>query len=204
MFLFGMSTSFWTLLISRCFQGVFNGNIGVYLHPFVIIFPYPIFPGVSKSIIAEVCYPVSSSFQQVTQCSFQKLTDSTNRGDAYAYMPMMWSFGTTSGSVYMDLIYIPVSFTVFDRPIIGGVLSNAAQRWPSTLGRIHYLQDHPYFLPCAVAGLLAFVAFAISFLSLKEVSNFSTDLALFFISPIADFTFNRRSGEARKTYQDPI
>ncbi|KIM39402.1 hypothetical protein M413DRAFT_29551 [Hebeloma cylindrosporum] len=111
MFWFGMSTTFWPLMISRCFQGVFNG--------------------VSKSIIAE-------------------LTDSTNRGDAYAYMPMLWSFGTTSG------------------PIIGGLLSNAAQRWPNTLGRIPYLQAHPYFLPCAVAGLLAFVTFAIAFLGLKE------------------------------------
>ena len=38
------------------------------------------------------------------------------------------------------------------------------------MGRIPYLQAHPYFLPCAVAGLLAFVTFAISFFGLKEVS----------------------------------
>jgi MFS family permease len=78
-------------------------------------------------------------------------------------MPMIWSFGTTSG------------------PIIGGILSNPSQRWPNTLGRIPYLQTHPYFLPCAVAGLLAFVTFAISFLGLKEVSNFSTNPPLFLI-----------------------
>jgi hypothetical protein len=45
-----------------------------------------------------------------------------------------------------------------------------------------YLQTHPYFLPCAVAGLLAFVTFAISFVSLKEVSALSTDSPPFLIS----------------------
>lgn len=37
MFAFGMSMSFWPLVVARCFQGIFNGNIGV-----------------SKSILAEV------------------------------------------------------------------------------------------------------------------------------------------------------
>ena len=55
------------------------------------------------------------------------------------------------------------------RPIIGGVLSNPATRWPSTLGRIHYLRQHPYFLPCAMSGLISFVTFIISFFGLKEV-----------------------------------
>ncbi|KAF5327029.1 hypothetical protein D9619_004781 [Psilocybe cf. subviscida] len=87
--------------------------------------------GVSKSVIAE-------------------LTDATNRGDAYAYMPLAWSFGTTTG------------------PIIGGILANAAQQWPDTLGRLSYIRTHPYFLPCAVAGALAFSTFVIALFALKE------------------------------------
>ena len=55
------------------------------------------------------------------------------------------------------------------RPIIGGVLSNPATRWPDTLGRIQYLRQHPYFLPCATAGFIAFVTFIISCFGLKEV-----------------------------------
>lgn len=58
------------------------------------------------------------------------------------------------------------------RPIIGGVLSNAANRWPDTLGRIAYLRAHPYFIPCAVAGFLAFASFVIGWITLKEVSLF--------------------------------
>lgn len=42
MFKFGYSTSFWSLVWSRCLQGAFNGNIGV-----------------SKSVVIEVrCYAV--------------------------------------------------------------------------------------------------------------------------------------------------
>ncbi|KJA22871.1 hypothetical protein HYPSUDRAFT_201933 [Hypholoma sublateritium FD-334 SS-4] len=114
MFAFGMSMTFWPLVVARCFQGIFNGNIGV-----------------SKSILAE-------------------MTDHTNRADAYAVMPFVWSIGQTTG------------------PLIGGVLSNAAQRWPSTLGRILYLRTHPYFLPCAVAGVMTFITFVIAYLGLKE------------------------------------
>ncbi|KAF8813373.1 hypothetical protein BYT27DRAFT_7250910 [Phlegmacium glaucopus] len=76
--------------------------------------------------------------------------DASNIGDAYALEPLMWSVGSTIA------------------PIIGGVLSNPAARWPDTLGQIHYLRQHPYFLPCATSGSLAFAAFIISFFGLKE------------------------------------
>jgi len=114
MLIFGASTTFVHLLLSRCFQGIFNGNIGV-----------------AKSMIVE-------------------LTDASNIGDAFALVPLMWSLGSTIG------------------PIIGGVLSNPATRWPNTLGRIQYLRRHPYFLPCVTSGSIAFVSFVISFFGLKE------------------------------------
>ena len=37
------------------------------------------------------------------------------------------------------------------------------------MGRIYYLRQHPYFLPCTTSGFIAFVAFIISFFGLKEV-----------------------------------
>ncbi|KAF9480013.1 major facilitator superfamily multidrug-resistance, DHA1 sub-family [Pholiota conissans] len=114
MLIFGMSTTYWPLVVARCFQGAFNGNVGV-----------------SKSVIAE-------------------LTDSTNRADAFAFIPLMWSVGQTTG------------------PLIGGLLSNPAKRWPDTLGRISYLRSHPYFLPCAVAGIISFITFSFAYLVLKE------------------------------------
>ena len=55
MLIFGASTTFTPLVLSRCFQGVFNGNVGVYDCTFCV-FPSLSFAtlGVSKSMIAEV------------------------------------------------------------------------------------------------------------------------------------------------------
>ncbi|KAH9481768.1 Major facilitator-type transporter psiT2 [Psilocybe cubensis] len=114
MLVFGSSTTFWPLVLSRCMQGVFNGNIGV-----------------TKTSIAE-------------------LTDASNRGDAYAYQPIVWSLGVTTA------------------PIIGGMLSNPATRWPDSLGRIRYLRTHPYFLPCFVAALFAMGTFVFVYFGMIE------------------------------------
>ncbi|KAF4618794.1 hypothetical protein D9613_010002 [Agrocybe pediades] len=86
----------------------------------------------------------------VAKSVMAELTDSTNRPDAFALIPFAWSVGSTTG------------------PFIGGILSNAATKWPDTLGRIAYLKSHPYFLPCLVAGLLTFLTFIFDFFGLKE------------------------------------
>ncbi|KAF7334645.1 Major facilitator superfamily multidrug-resistance DHA1 sub-family [Mycena venus] len=111
---FGLSKRYWGLVFWRCWQGAFNGNIGV-----------------SKSVMAEI-------------------SDSTNAAEMYSLMPFMWSIGSSLG------------------PFIGGSLANPAIRFPDSLGKIHLLREFPYFLPCATAGALAFSAFVIGFLGLKE------------------------------------
>ncbi|TFK31030.1 major facilitator superfamily multidrug-resistance, DHA1 sub-family, partial [Crucibulum laeve] len=116
MLAFGLSKTFWPLVISRSFQGIFNGNIGV----------------------SKKCYGRGN------------LTDPTNIGDAFSMMPLMWSIGTTLG------------------PIIGGVLTSPATRWPDTLGKIALLREYPYFLPCLVSALLAFATFLTACIGLKE------------------------------------
>ena len=57
----------------------------------------------------------------------------------------------------------------FPSPLIGGVFSNPATRWPDTLGRLQFLRVHPYFLPCAVSASIAFATFIIAVVALKEV-----------------------------------
>ncbi|KAF7309137.1 Major facilitator superfamily multidrug-resistance DHA1 sub-family [Mycena kentingensis (nom. inval.)] len=111
---FGLSTKFWSLVVFRCLQGAFNGNIGV-----------------SKSVMAEI-------------------SDSTNIAQIYAFMPLMWTVGGTMA------------------PFIGGTFANAETRFPDTLGRIQLLRDHPYFLPCLIAGCIAFSGFAVGVFGLKE------------------------------------
>ncbi|KAH9481774.1 Major facilitator-type transporter psiT2 [Psilocybe cubensis] len=133
MLMFGSSTTFAGMVAARCLQGIFNGNIGKKSVIFTYIRQEFILCliGISKSVIAE-------------------LTDSTNRGDAFAFIPLMWSIGSTTG------------------PILGGSLSNPATRWPETLGHISYLKTHPYFLPCFVAAFFAFISFLIVCFVLEE------------------------------------
>jgi hypothetical protein len=53
--------------------------------------------------------------------------------------------------------------------MLGGILSNAADRWPELFGKSEFIRSHPYFLPSASAAFIAFVSFAISAIALKEV-----------------------------------
>ncbi|KAG6849613.1 hypothetical protein H0H93_006896 [Arthromyces matolae] len=111
---FGLSTDFLSMVVSRCMQGAFNGNIGV-----------------SKTVMGEI-------------------TDSTNVADAFAMIPLMWTTGTTIA------------------PIIGGLLSQPATRWPDLFGKIPFFQQYPYLLPCAVAALISVLTAVCGFMGLKE------------------------------------
>lgn len=53
---FGLSRTYWPLVVSRCLQGVFNGNIGEKERPSVCpnLSKLVWIPGVSKSVMAEV------------------------------------------------------------------------------------------------------------------------------------------------------
>ncbi|EMD34106.1 hypothetical protein CERSUDRAFT_86859 [Gelatoporia subvermispora B] len=114
MYCFGMSRTFWGLVLSRSLNGALNGNIGVL-----------------KSMMAEI-------------------TDSTNIAQAYSYLPIAWSTGSTLG------------------PMIGGSLSHPAERFPSLFGNSEFLEKYPYFLPCAIPATFSAIAFFVTWIFLKE------------------------------------
>ncbi|KAI1797427.1 MFS general substrate transporter [Ganoderma leucocontextum] len=86
--------------------------------------------GVSKSMMAEI-------------------TDSTNRARGFAYLPMIWSLGSTIG------------------PIIGGVFSMPADHWPA-FQHGAFWRTYPYFLPCVVTACISISAFVFALVGLKE------------------------------------
>ncbi|KAG6810089.1 hypothetical protein H0H92_013363 [Tricholoma furcatifolium] len=88
--------------------------------------------------------------QGVAKTGIAEITDPSNLADAYSMMPLVWSLGTTVG------------------PIIGGLLAEPATRWPIIFGKFPYFTLHPYFLPCAVAGLFSFLIALTAFIGLKE------------------------------------
>ncbi|PFH48483.1 hypothetical protein AMATHDRAFT_149852 [Amanita thiersii Skay4041] len=117
MLAFGMSSKFAYLLLFRCLQGSFNGNIGT---------------------------------NNLSLTANPQMTDETNIADAFAQTPLMWSLGVTLG------------------PIMGGFLSQPAIRWPDSLGKLIYLRQHPYFLPCLASATGALLIFLIAFIGLPE------------------------------------
>ncbi|KAG2070411.1 MFS general substrate transporter [Suillus decipiens] len=117
MLCFGLSTTFWGLVISRCMCGFVNGNVGV-----------------MKTMIGE-------------------LTDSTNMAQAFAFVPVIWSLGSVVG------------------PLVGGTLVRPQDHWP-VLFTDPFWANYPYFLPCAVAACLLFLAlFTMVFLLEETLST---------------------------------
>ncbi|KAM5544548.1 hypothetical protein V8D89_001446 [Ganoderma adspersum] len=86
--------------------------------------------GVSKSMMAEI-------------------TDSTNRARGFAYLPMIWSLGSTIG------------------PVIGGVFSRPADHWRAFQHEAFW-STYPYFLPCIITACISTSAFVFALIGLKE------------------------------------
>ncbi|GLB44785.1 putative major facilitator superfamily protein [Lyophyllum shimeji] len=86
----------------------------------------------------------------VSKTVIAEITDATNIADAFALMPLNWSLGITMG------------------PILGGLLAEPAKRWPLLFGEVAFFHAHPYFLPCAAAGLCALLPGILGLVGLKE------------------------------------
>ncbi|KAJ3976406.1 major facilitator superfamily domain-containing protein [Lentinula raphanica] len=86
----------------------------------------------------------------VSKTILAELSDSTNIAQIFSLAPMIWGMGVIMG------------------PSIGGVLANPEEQFPSTLGKIALLRAHPFFLPCAVVALFAFLFFLVALIGLKE------------------------------------
>ncbi|KAG6860740.1 hypothetical protein C0995_008004 [Termitomyces sp. Mi166 len=72
-----------------------------------------------------------------------ELTDSTNRAEGFAFMPVVWATGATLG------------------PLMGGTLSKPAERFPYMFGG-RFWKEYPYFLPCLATSAFVFLAFVIT------------------------------------------
>ncbi|QRV77494.1 major facilitator superfamily transporter [Ceratobasidium sp. AG-Ba] len=79
-----------------------------------------------------------------------EITDQTNQGTAFAYLPLAWSIGALVA------------------PALGGFLSHPVERYPSIFHSATLFRRYPYLLPCLTgAGLSAFGLVA-GFLFLEE------------------------------------
>ncbi|KAH9455158.1 hypothetical protein Pst134EA_022635 [Puccinia striiformis f. sp. tritici] len=53
-------------------------------------------------------------------------------------------------------------------PLIGGYLAKPATQYPEYFGKIEFLIDYPYFLPCFIAGMINLLAVIVGFFFLDE------------------------------------
>ena len=106
----------------------------------------------------------------ITRAVIAEITDATNIAQAYSLIPLLWGIGVSIGYV---LHFQPFMKLLADRelssPVIGGIFSRPVDTWPQSFGKIQFLRDNPYFLPCLVAALIPFSACIFNLIFLKEV-----------------------------------
>lgn len=85
----------------------------------------------------------------VIKSMMAELTDRTNMAQGFAWLPVVWSVGSTVG------------------PLIGGILSKPQERWPEVFAGAFWAK-YAYFLPCAVIAVFAAFTFVLTATVLKE------------------------------------
>lgn len=124
-----------------------------------------ILAGLSFVIMSTLAFGLSKSLAMVliTRClgglfsgtvaavhsALGEMTDTLNRDFAIPIFGLMWPFGAIVG------------------PLIGGILSNGASKYPYLFGYTIF-EDNPYFLPCLMSSLLTFIGVLLGSAFLEE------------------------------------
>ncbi|KAG1857943.1 major facilitator superfamily domain-containing protein [Suillus tomentosus] len=86
----------------------------------------------------------------VVKSTMTEITDASNVAQAFAWLPLAWGTGYTLGF------------------LIGGVLSDPADKWPNSVGHYPLFHRYPYFLPCIVAASVSTFSWLITLVFFKE------------------------------------
>ncbi|QRV77495.1 major facilitator superfamily transporter [Ceratobasidium sp. AG-Ba] len=73
----------------------------------------------------------------VIKSAVGEITDETNQGAAFAYLPLAWLIGSLVA------------------PALGGLLSHPVERYPSIFHSFTLLERYPYLLPCLAGAILS-------------------------------------------------
>ncbi|ORY01402.1 MFS general substrate transporter [Basidiobolus meristosporus CBS 931.73] len=79
-----------------------------------------------------------------------EITDLTNQSVAFSLLPLVWGVGSIVG------------------PILGGLLSQPAEQYPSLFGQYEFFHTYPYFLPCFVSSMISLMGLILAFFYLEE------------------------------------
>ncbi|CAE6427595.1 unnamed protein product [Rhizoctonia solani] len=109
--------------------------------------------GLSKSFVAmlfsRALCGVLNGNSAVIKSVLGEITDETNQGVAFSYLPLCWSLGALLA------------------PALGGFLSHPAERYPSVLD-FEIFRQYPYLLPCLAGSAFSTVGLVAGTLFLEE------------------------------------
>ncbi|KAA1092608.1 hypothetical protein PGT21_008418 [Puccinia graminis f. sp. tritici] len=109
-------------------------------------------------VVARCVAGVMNGNLPILQSVLAEITDETNKARAFSLIPMCNAFGIIIG------------------PLIGGYLAKPASQYPEYFGKIQFLIDYPYFLPCFIAGMINLSAVTVGFFFLKETLPSKTNV----------------------------
>ncbi|KAG9050198.1 hypothetical protein FS837_007096 [Tulasnella sp. UAMH 9824] len=105
----------------------------------------------SRALIGALCGNVAFfASPSVIQSVVSDITDETNQNKAFALPSLVWYMGAIIG------------------PLIGGLLSHPAEKYPNVFGNIPLLKKRPFFLPCFVSVLITITAMLVTVFFLEE------------------------------------
>ncbi|CAE6416381.1 unnamed protein product [Rhizoctonia solani] len=109
--------------------------------------------GLSKSftvmLVSRALSGMLNGNSAVIKSVLGEITDETNQGVAFAYLPLCWSLGSLLA------------------PALGGFLSHPAERYPSVFG-FELFRRYPYFLPCLAGAAFSTIGLIAGVLFLEE------------------------------------
>ncbi|KAJ1299323.1 hypothetical protein OPQ81_011041 [Rhizoctonia solani] len=109
--------------------------------------------GLSKSftmmLISRALSGMLNGNSGVIKSVLGEITDQTNQGIAFSYLPLCWSLGSLLA------------------PALGGFLSHPAERYPSIFGFALFRQ-YPYLLPCLAGSMFSTIGLVAGVLLLEE------------------------------------
>ncbi|KAG8902164.1 hypothetical protein FRB99_004801 [Tulasnella sp. 403] len=86
----------------------------------------------------------------VLKSAIAELTDETNQGRAFSFLPLSWSVGSIVA------------------PILGGFLARPADQYPGIFGSWTLFVDFPYLLPCLAGASITMLGWLVGFLFFEE------------------------------------
>ncbi|CAE6365194.1 unnamed protein product [Rhizoctonia solani] len=139
-----------------CFWGSLSDRIGrrpVLISGLCGVIGSTILFGLSKSftmmLISRALSGALNGNVAVIKSVLGEITDETNRGVAFAYLPLCWSLGSLLA------------------PALGGFLSHPAERYPSVFG-YELFRRYPYLLPCLAGSSISIIGLIAGILFLEE------------------------------------